>query len=102
MIRRPPRSTLFPYTTLFRSSNQVFGNYQDATINVTKYLDDNADGSKQASETGLSGWTFWLDNGDGIQQAREPTQDTNGHGQVSFTLQPGSSYTICEVTQAGW
>ena len=24
MIRRPPRSTLFPYTTLFRSSNSVF------------------------------------------------------------------------------
>src|SRR5688572_32531134 len=23
MIRRPPRSTLFPYTTLFRSPNQV-------------------------------------------------------------------------------
>src|SRR5256885_10986396 len=23
MIRRPPRSTLFPYTTLFRSSNRV-------------------------------------------------------------------------------
>src|SRR3989449_9827824 len=23
MIRRPPRSTLFPYTTLFRSLNQV-------------------------------------------------------------------------------
>src|SRR5690349_24030103 len=23
MIRRPPRSTLFPYTTLFRSSNTV-------------------------------------------------------------------------------
>src|SRR2546426_6079729 len=23
MIRRPPRSTLFPYTTLFRSSNDV-------------------------------------------------------------------------------
>src|SRR5258708_10001132 len=23
MIRRPPRSTLFPYTTLFRSSGQV-------------------------------------------------------------------------------
>src|SRR5256885_14530193 len=28
MIRRPPRSTLFPYTTLFRSQadNVVFGN----------------------------------------------------------------------------
>src|SRR5260221_14412206 len=25
MIRRPPRSTLFPYTTLFRSNNTVYG-----------------------------------------------------------------------------
>src|SRR2546421_8037219 len=25
MIRRPPRSTLFPYTTLFRSSRRAFG-----------------------------------------------------------------------------
>src|SRR2546430_8846132 len=25
MIRRPPRSTLFPYTTLFRSSVQPYG-----------------------------------------------------------------------------
>src|SRR5262245_65454288 len=26
MIRRPPRSTLFPYTTLFRSAGGVSGN----------------------------------------------------------------------------
>src|SRR2546425_8903639 len=26
MIRRPPRSTLFPYTTLFRSQRQQSGN----------------------------------------------------------------------------
>src|SRR3712207_8986047 len=25
MIRRPPRSTLFPYTTLFRSSDHLLG-----------------------------------------------------------------------------
>src|SRR2546425_9145176 len=25
MIRRPPRSTLFPYTTLFRSRRQLYG-----------------------------------------------------------------------------
>src|SRR3712207_8931407 len=33
MIRRPPRSTLFPYTTLFRSTYQLGGNtgtYVDA------------------------------------------------------------------------
>src|SRR3712207_6878194 len=27
MIRRPPRSTLFPYTTLFRSHSQVQDNH---------------------------------------------------------------------------
>src|SRR2546422_5385564 len=28
MIRRPPRSTLFPYTTLFRSTRRFIGNEQ--------------------------------------------------------------------------
>src|SRR5258707_2411895 len=27
MIRRPPRSTLFPYTTLFRSDGGIFGHH---------------------------------------------------------------------------
>src|SRR3712207_7723998 len=30
MIRRPPRSTLFPYTTLFRSSNVSFAADKEA------------------------------------------------------------------------
>src|SRR5437899_8223074 len=29
MIRRPPRSTLFPYTTLFRSEASYFGGIQE-------------------------------------------------------------------------
>src|SRR5256885_14882652 len=29
MIRRPPRSTLFPYTTLFRSVHAVVGEHLD-------------------------------------------------------------------------
>src|SRR5260221_10484471 len=35
MIRRPPRSTLFPYTTLFRSL--VFGNRGIAQATLTVY-----------------------------------------------------------------
>src|SRR5437762_3859524 len=36
MIRRPPRSTLFPYTTLFRSGNVgTNGNQTDSGNNVT-------------------------------------------------------------------
>src|SRR2546430_3021752 len=32
MIRRPPRSTLFPYTTLFRSLNELYNNLTINTI----------------------------------------------------------------------
>src|SRR3989442_9394984 len=31
MIRRPPRSTLFPYTTLFRSANSVTLSFTEVT-----------------------------------------------------------------------
>src|SRR5256886_6146197 len=34
MIRRPPRSTLFPYTTLFRSSVRSAGRYTIETRNT--------------------------------------------------------------------
>src|SRR2546429_7993844 len=36
MIRRPPRSTLFPYTTLFRSSGEKL-NFSERT-NTHRYL----------------------------------------------------------------
>src|SRR2546426_12302514 len=35
MIRRPPRSTLFPYTTLFRSCDPVSSNLYDAAETAT-------------------------------------------------------------------
>src|ERR1039457_7409379 len=39
MIRRPPRSTLFPYTTLFRSRNEegVFALHQTPSLPFAKY-----------------------------------------------------------------
>src|SRR5256885_12326204 len=36
MIRRPPRSTLFPYTTLFRSLNAASGGWF-AAVTVTSW-----------------------------------------------------------------
>src|SRR3712207_7841955 len=35
MIRRPPRSTLFPYTTLFRSGLKESTSLSSPTVNVT-------------------------------------------------------------------
>src|SRR3712207_8554410 len=40
MIRRPPRSTLFPYTTLFRSLTHVLG--VDPEVRLERHLDVDA------------------------------------------------------------
>src|SRR2546430_5123400 len=37
MIRRPPRSTLFPYTTLFRSMSSSFMNLEILSLIAPKY-----------------------------------------------------------------
>src|SRR5256885_4040256 len=34
MIRRPPRSTLFPYTTLFRSAGEVLFEYAEKLLRM--------------------------------------------------------------------
>src|SRR5260370_28371783 len=34
MIRRPPRSTLFPYTTLFRSKNPMSGLVREVHVKI--------------------------------------------------------------------
>src|SRR5258708_15080418 len=36
MIRRPPRSTLFPYTTLFRSHPRLYGDAEKAELGLAQ------------------------------------------------------------------
>src|ERR1035441_10736851 len=61
MIRRPPRSTLFPYTTLFRS-----GNYQSQLsadgnrLKVGKYFQDRKSTRLNSSHLGISYAVFCL------------------------------------------
>src|SRR2546430_5948335 len=50
MIRRPPRSTLFPYTTLFRSQPAVGGSAIAVIANST--VETNSDGVKATSTNG--------------------------------------------------
>src|SRR2546422_6394537 len=39
MIRRPPRSTLFPYTTLFRSLTKTLQQHQAAEVRQARVLE---------------------------------------------------------------
>src|SRR3712207_8383882 len=69
MIRRPPRSTLFPYTTLFRSFPAI--NVNDA---VTKSKFDNRYGIRHSLV-------------DGINRAdRKSTRLNSSHANISYAV----------------
>src|SRR5262245_66445672 len=52
LIRRPPRSTLFPYTTLFRSLDEVYGRFaqSDPFLPITHFIDHATMGPEARSE----------------------------------------------------
>src|SRR2546430_5751467 len=87
MIRRPPRSTLFPYTTLFRSRGELV--YVHSTIAIERrdtpiFLEpvlvgcdfDEADGRESR---GLAG--FRLEATD-----RKSTRLNSSHSQISYAV----------------
>src|SRR3712207_7215736 len=57
MIRRPPRSTLFPYTTLFRSGSRTAAPERAETASVRTFPDrgESGDGLTQRQRRGLEG-----------------------------------------------
>src|SRR2546430_12156977 len=81
MIRRPPRSTLFPYTTLFRSYLEKItlpdiGTSVDQIIGyLEKYL-------KQGSSIGVQGLHF--KSAEGID--RKSTRLNSSHSQISYAV----------------
>src|SRR3989442_15654733 len=63
MIRRPPRSTLFPYTTLFRSSyTWSFGTAGEASGGIASYIGVNTTTPVDASHAQYNASTSNVDN----------------------------------------
>src|SRR5438552_12988348 len=88
MIRRPPRSTLFPYTTLFRSTDNETIRMISASGNVITL----------AGSTGLRG------TADGFRSAdRKSTRLNSSHQIISyavFCLKKKKKKITCEkITQ---
>src|SRR2546427_5804351 len=77
MIRRPPRSTLFPYTTLFRSRRRP-------------QLRSSADGSSQRARLGQAGWRASPKRPCRRQRTRQPdrksTRLNSSHSQISYAV----------------
>src|SRR5438105_9882441 len=51
MIRRPPRSTLFPYTTLFRSAGMVDAGFENQKELTKMQLDNQKEIAEMQNET---------------------------------------------------
>src|SRR2546428_5158904 len=86
MIRRPPRSTLFPYTTLFRSvlvrDRQLPAPYV-ADCNRTQEAQCKPDGKQCRRATNRLGEFHTLVGDIGEQEQKDPGGETNERGPPS-------------------
>src|SRR3712207_8305397 len=89
MIRRPPRSTLFPYTTLFRSKNSRVGPsltslvmmYQGTDLPPSRECASNCSAKTWNSGLLLTGVTGYSPFGD-----RKSTRLNSSHANISYAV----------------
>src|SRR3712207_7071047 len=76
MIRRPPRSTLFPYTTLFRSDQAGFGLDQDAgEVVAAERLELDPDRQAALQLGQQVGWLAEVEGAAGDERSEEHTSE---------------------------
>src|SRR2546430_10741533 len=89
MIRRPPRSTLFPYTTLFRSVHLIGDVMYDTSL--THGVRARSE-SRILSELGLTEQGYVLatihraENTDDAKRDRKSTRLNSSHSQISYAV----------------
>src|SRR3712207_8214568 len=100
MIRRPPRSTLFPYTTLFRSDNTFASPYFQNPLalgaeivvhSTTKYMGGHSDVVGGAVITSNQGFyeemKFYQNAAGGVPGPdRKSTRLNSSHANISYAV----------------
>src|SRR3712207_7119602 len=80
MIRRPPRSTLFPYTTLFRSPSDTEHTHP-SNGPVVGFLVDDVETARRSLEAGVSSSSVPSTNG----KDRKSTRLNSSHANISYS-----------------
>src|SRR3712207_7089823 len=81
MIRRPPRSTLFPYTTLFRSCKLRRSLPGAATLPAQELVPAEVFLSRRGVDAKPAGGGRWQDAGD-----RKSTRLNSSHANISYAV----------------
>src|SRR2546427_4186676 len=81
MIRRPPRSTLFPYTTLFRSGRPGRDHQRPAQVDPGRAVDRRHRADALPSDNQISLRRSWHRRGD-----RKSTRLNSSHSQKSYAV----------------
>src|SRR3712207_8890137 len=100
MIRRPPRSTLFPYTTLFRSD------FDQVKFNLATQAHRQAGSAfkpfvfAEAIEQGISPETTYVSKH--LEVDRKSTRLNSSHANISYAVfclkkKTYTSETVCQV-----
>src|SRR2546427_3217034 len=87
MIRRPPRSTLFPYTTLFRSSRHIVTRVATtiALVGVSRPVDLMST-DIETSATDLRRQRHFIGDRDWPGVDRKSTRLNSSHSQISYAV----------------
>src|SRR3712207_6960351 len=84
MIRRPPRSTLFPYTTLFRS---LRGNSDAVSRTLHGELQDRLAGAGiEVLETRLTHLAYAPEIAEAMLRDRKSTRLNSSHANISYAV----------------
>src|SRR2546421_4664244 len=89
MIRRPPRSTLFPYTTLFRSDNTVLHPTKPGEIVAVLDWEMSTLGDPFADLGALLAYWSEADDDEVLTAAngdRKSTRLNSSHDQISYAV----------------
>src|SRR3712207_7018458 len=85
MIRRPPRSTLFPYTTLFRSLTPARGEAdgQNSTITIVGLPDAAVRESRERIRAAINNSAFFFPF---HKTDRKSTRLNSSHANISYAV----------------